>query len=81
MAALAPGRIRSNWRRCTGDTDAGGDDFDERHLPEITFSTALACAMCISDQIWPPTGEGKGGVEEAGLGRALVTAPLGRRRR
>ena len=34
------------------DLGAGGDEgFDGCHLPEITFSTALAWAMRVADQI------------------------------
>jgi hypothetical protein len=37
------------------------------HLPEMTFSTALAWAMRVADQIWPPAEAGAGPTgEDAG---------------
>lgn len=45
---------------------------DRCHLPEITFSTALACAMRVADQIWPPVAAGAAG---AAGGAASFFAP------
>lgn len=49
-------------------TGAGGDEgFDGCHLPEMTFSNALAWAMRVADQIWPPAEAGAGPTgEDAG---------------
>lgn len=57
------------------DTGASGDEgFDGCHLPEITFSTALAWAMRVADQIWPPGEAGAGPTGDA-AGAASLLGP------
>jgi len=54
---------------------AGGDEgLDGFHLPEITFSTALAWAIRVADQIWPPAGACGGPTGEA-TGEASLLGP------
>jgi hypothetical protein len=47
---------------------------DGCHLPEITFSTALAWAMRVADQIWPPVEAGAGLTGDA-TGAASLLGP------
>jgi hypothetical protein len=50
------------------ELSAGGDEsLGELHLPEITFSTALAWAMRVADQICPPAGAETTGEDAASL--------------